>query len=464
MNEVEEITAVVRGALKAVDARPASKARALQPGEDVAVRKGESALTSRPFRLITMLGAMTGKVAPENAKVERELAHGFRKALEDTRQIAGEAEANSLLLPVKKGFLHDDAERTKAYRDLVAAVDGSEVDRDELAWLAKNGSAAVRKAAMSYLTETTGGSLVPPPEAGEVIPLMRNKSALDRAGARQVPLPPQGKWVAPRITGPSTGYWITESTAITESNPTTGAVEMMAKKNAVLIRIPNELFKFASAATDAMFREDVAKTLALNFDYAALYGTGSGGQPKGLIRYNTANELIDYAATTPTPGGVAANGNTLRPEDGYRMAGQVEDRNFDLDSFKWVMRPTQKAKILSYRSDAVAANDAAGLFVQGLTRLFGDKVGDQFCGYPVVGSSQVRNTTVKGASGAVLTEVFGGAWPEFLMGVYGAVEFAANAYGEATFIADQTLVRGILHCDCVPRYPGAFTWYQQLVR
>jgi HK97 family phage major capsid protein len=311
---------------------------------------------------------------------------------------------------------------------------------------------------MSYLTDTIGGTLVAPPEMGELIPLMRNQSALDRAGARMVPLPPQGKWVAPRITGPSTGYWIGENTAISESNPTTGQVEMMAKKLACLVRVPNELFKYANASADAMLRTDIAKTLSLGFDYAGFYGT-SGAQPKGLKFYDSTNEVLSYTAST-----VGTDGNTLNPQDGYLMSSNIEDRNFDLSGWKWIMRPKMWGKIASFRSSsgAVTTADQLGLFVQDLTRKLGDGAPAQWTGYPVVRSSQITASLTKG-SGTGLTEIWGGVWNEFLMGLYGAVEFATATQGDTMFAADQTLIRGILHCDCVPRYPGAFARCSDLV-
>lgn len=446
-----------------------------QDGESVApsIRKGEDTLSSRPFSLLRLIGARTGIIDADQAKVESDLIGRFNKALDETGCKASNTVAGSFFVPGAMSYLKDDAANHPATRELLeATVAGSAgVDPDEVAWLAertgrvqKGYGARYVKTAMSYLTETTGGALVPPPEMGELIPLMRNKSAVDRAGARQVPLPPNGKWVAPRITGPSTGYWIGENTAPTESNPTTGQATMQAKKLAVLVRVPNELFKFTSAGADAMLRDDVTRTLALGYDYAALYGAGGGGQPKGVVMYTDSNEVLDFAASTPAPAGIGADGNTLLPEDGYKMSSAIADRNFDNDgtSFKWIMRPKMWGAVASRRGDAVAAGDGAGVFVQSLTRILGDAVGKEWCGHEVVQSGQVRNNQSKGSSGSTLTDVFGGVWGELLCGLYGAIEFASNPMGDTSFQQDQTLIRGILHGDTVLRYPGAVVWYKQL--
>ena len=117
--------------------------------------------------------------------------------------------------------------------------------------------------------------------------------------------------------------------------------------------------------------------------------------------------------------------------------------------------------IAGRRADAVTAGDNSGVFVQSLTRILGDAIGKEWCGHEVVQSSQVRNTETKGG-GTGLTDLWGGVWNELLMGLYGAIEFVSNPMGDTAFLQDQTLIRGILHCDSVPRYSGAFSVYQYL--
>jgi HK97 family phage major capsid protein len=439
-------------------------------GHSPAVRKGEDSMTSRPFSFTKMIGAIAGVVPRESAKVEIDLLGGFRKALDETNSMIQGGSASATYYPGARSLLPYDAAFHKGTSAMLeSAASCGEVDRDQMLWEARRIDAGMVekgyeprfvKTAMSYLTDTIGGTLVPPAEMGELIPLMRNQSAVDRAGGRMVPLPPQGKWVAPRVTSATSGYWIGENTNITESNPQTGQVEMMAKKLAVLVRVPNELFKYASVSADAMLREDIAKTLSLGYDYSILYGK-SGAQPKGLVNYTGTNELLSYTAT-----GVGTDGNTLYPEDGYKMAAAIEDRNFKVDGqFKWIMRPKLWGKVASFRSSSGATTtaDQFGLFVQDLTRLVGAKLETNWTGYEVVRSAQIRADLTKG-SGTGLTEVFGGLWNEMLMGMYGAIEFASNPLGEATFTQDQTLIRGILHCDSVPRYPGAFVRCSDLIQ
>ncbi len=422
-----------------------------------AVRKGEDTLSSRPFSMLRLFGAMAGHVTPDQAKLELEMTGAFKKALNETgTMIQGGSGGSQWILGASDLLPYDASEHTatKLLREASGQFTKG-VDPDKMLWEAERLDNLL--VAMSYLTDSIGGTLVAPAEQGEVIPLMRNQSAVDRAGARMVPLPPQGKVVYPRMTSASTAYWIGENTSITESNPQTGQAEMMAKKLAVLTRVPNELFKYASVSADAMLRMDIAKSLALGFDYACLYGT-SGAQPKGLKYYNGSDEVLLYVAST-----VGTDGDTLNPQDGYLMSSAIEDRNFDLNGWKWIMRPKMWGKIASFRSSsgAVTTADQLGLFVQDLTRKLGDGAPPNWTGYPVVRSSQLPNNLTKG-SGTGLTEIWGGVWSEFLMGMYGAVEFAQATQG-TEFALDQTSIRGILHADCVPRYAGAFARATSLV-
>ena len=160
--------------------------------------------------------------------------------------------------------------------------------------------------------------------------------------------------------------------------------------------------------------------------------------------------------------GIGANGNTLQPQDGYRMAGYIEDRNFDLNSFKWIMRPRMWSAIASFRADAVTTGDQAGLFVQALTRLLADPIKSKWCDYEVVRSSQLPNNLTK-SGGSGLTQIWGGNWNEMLLGMYGAIEFLTSNMGDTSVAYDQTLVRALLHADSVPRFPGAFIQYTSLI-
>lgn len=466
---LEKATAIV----KAKGTKPAPRTTPLSEEQAKALDKTQGApwVTTGPvlkdsagFSVLKAIGAQRGFIPRDQAKAELDACDQFEKALRETHTLPNNREPGSIMLPFAMNHLPD---QTREHEGSVLiksmwlrGMEGH--DPDESLWLARRlQDGTVQKTAMSYLSDSIGGTLVPPPVQGELIELVRPRECLMQAGAMSVPIPANGRITWPRQTGPTTFYWVGENTAVTESNPTTGQVAMQARKGGVLTRVPNELFRFASVAADALIRTDMAKSIALGIDYAGLYGTGSSPQPKGLTLYTGTNEVIDYAGTTPAPSGIGTNGNTLKPEDGYFMVGLIEDRNFEFKG--WIMRPTLANNITGFRADAAAPADKAGQFVQGMMRAISDKLpGDNFCGYKVTKSAVVKNTQSKG-SASNLTDVFGGQWEHLMVGTYGAVEVASSVHGDSTFPQDQTLIRSLVFTDIVPRYEGAFIWYKQVL-
>lgn len=431
------------------------------PVERVNIRTGEDSLTSRGFSLVKAMGMVTNRLTADECKVEVEGLRSFTKAVDETGCRATALSSGTMLMPLGMNFLPEQVVTHEAYRTFRKSWDAGVAgyDPDEVAWLQRR---LVKSGGQSSLDDSIGGTLVAPPVQGELIDLVRPQEALIAAGATQVPLPPNGRIVYPAATSPTTAYWVGEKQTITDSEIGTGEVALMAKKLAVLVKVPNELFRFATVAADALIRKDASKSLALGLDNAALYGTGAL-QPKGLVSYTGTNELIDYAAiTTPAPAGIGANGNTLQPQDGFRMAGLVEDRNFEFGG--WVMRPILWGGIASRRAAAITANDEAGQFVQSQFREVGSGVTPTWCGYKVTRSAVIRNDQVKGSSGATLTEAWGGQWEHLMLGMYGAIEITTGATGDTQLATDQTHVRVLMLCDSAPRYRGAFIYYKQLLR
>jgi len=305
--------------------------------------------------------------------------------------------------------------------------------------------------ALSWLTETLGGSLVAPPEMGELIELLRAKEALVNAGARVVPLPPQGRLKYPRQTTASTTYWIGENKTIPDSDIGTGEVTLQAKKLAVLIKAPSELIRFASPAAEALMRDDMTKSLALGLDLAGLEGAGGDTRPRGIIN--------DPNIGTVTSGSTGANGDKVVGGDIYRMIALVEENQAEFEG--WIMRPKTLYKYYQLRADAVAQGDAAGPFLFNLIREAQADTPATLAGYPVTKSTQVSQVRSKGSSTS-LTYVVGGMWSDLLIGMFGAIEFAASTLSGDAFERDQTWIRGILSADVAARHSAAFSFLDNL--
>lgn len=421
------------------------------------VRVGENTLSSRGFSFQKAMGLMSGVLGVEEAKQEYDLSERLYKAMKSEYEWGGTPNRQGvrMLVPLCASFLPADRVngdfRVELKQMVLAGVSGA--DYDEMKWIRTKQleSQGYNTKTLSYLNELLGGALVAPAEQGELIELLRNKEALVNAGARTIPLPPQGKLKYPRQTSASNTYWVGENAPITESDVGTGEVTLQAKKLAVLIKAPNELMRFASPAAEALLRDDMTKSLALGLDLAGLEGQGGDLRPRGVIQFQNINQINSSSQT--------ANGDRFVGQDIYRMVAAVEESNAEFEGF--IMRPKALYKYYQLRADAVAQGDAAGPFLFNLIREAGDNTPAMLAGYPVTKSTQVSQVRAKGTSTS-LTYVVAGMWSDLLIGMFGALEFAATTQGDTAFANDQTWIRGILSADIQARHESAFVWMDNL--
>lgn len=459
-NQMEPVIDALKGTItKALDERLSPLEKELeelkkprQPGGiyPFFISKGESANTSRGYSYLKLFGLMSGQINKDYAKVEMDMHDRLRKLYVEGGGME-KAESNSILAPLASSHLIGmDTRFALEVRDVVkAGVAG--YDPDEALWWAQK--FGIQKA-LSSLDDTTGGSLLGPAGQGELIELLRNRVALQQAGAREITLPPNGRLQLPRHTGASTAFFVGESQAITASNETTGSLTLQAKKLACLVKTPNELIRFATVSIEQFIRDDIARVVALAEDKQGLDGTASGLKWLGIINYPNI--------TTRVASTVGANGNTFEPEDIMLMISDVESNNADFEAF--IMRPEMWAAIQNRRADAVTAGDKKGPWMFNTDRgAAGNRANRQLSGFPVVVSNQVVKNRTKG-SGTDLTYILGGQFSEWIIGRSGVLEFATTAVGDTPFQNDETWIRGIQHVDMAPRHEEAFVFVDTLLR
>ncbi len=429
------------------------------------VRKGENPLTSRGYMFTRLLGYIAGLVKPEDATVELGIANQLKSMADgnDYKYFRDSTTVNSrgtILAPLGAELMLGngvtDEFRHQIKSMTMAGVSGA--DPDQIRWMARKSYADGTKASpQSWIDATLGGDLVAPPEFGELIQLLRNKDAMMNAGARVVPMPASGRLKYPRQTSATTGYWVGENTStggVTASSFGTGSLNLEAKKCAVLVTLANELIRFGSPAAEAILRADMTKTLSLTFDKACLEGPGTGTQPLGVI--NTPGIV------TITPTTVAADGNTVSPQDLYAFLAGVAANNAEFQGF--ILRPEMFYNFVASRTGVYTGSGvtANGQFTFSEMREMGQGFQPMLGGYPATTTAQVSQTRVKG-NGVNLTYILGGQWDDAIMALFGSIEYAQATQGDAAFANDQTVVRAILTGDFGLRHAGAFAVMDNLL-
>ena len=213
---------------------------------------------------------------------------------------------------------------------------------------------------------SAGGNLVATDLlAGSFIDLLRNASALDRAGAT-VLTGLTGNVAIPRQSGAATAYWVAESGAPSESQQTLDQVTMMPRTVAAYTDYSRRLLIQSSVDVENMVRSDLARVLALKIDLAGLYGTGTNSEPLGL-KNTTGIGTEDFAANTPTFAEVVAlesdvaGANALLGNPVYlmnaAMRGALKTAVKDTGSGQFVYENNEVNGYRGEVSNQVASND-----------------------------------------------------------------------------------------------------------
>ena len=418
------------------------------PGAAPGIRQGEDPLGSRGYSFSRAAAVRQGAIPADECKIELQTHEMLLRVMKQGGFMP--AEGNSLIVPFWTDAIPGLSESQRA--DLRATIRQgvTGVDPNELRWIAQRHQ-SVRQG-LSQFDDTGLGVLLGPTLMGDLVDLIRAKEVFSRAGSTQLALPPNGRLRFPRQTGATTAYWVGESATITSSEPTTGDIDMIAKKLATLVKLPNELLRFGNPSVEAFVRNDMARVMALAADLAFLTGAGSTVRPKGLLSYAG---IQSHTAST-----VGTDGNTFEVEDVNLMIGKLEEANHDVAGLgaAWVMRPLMRAAISNRRASVYNGTTtvAKGEFLFEMDRASQvNGFQGSLSGQPIVTSTQVPNNGTKGA-GTGLTQILCGVFAHHLIGRVGVAEFATSTQGDTPFQADQTWLRVIQHMDAGVRYEDAF--------
>jgi HK97 family phage major capsid protein len=349
----------------------------------------------------------------------------------------------------------------------VKGFDFKQIDQDAIQ--------QVREKSMNLSNDQDGGIFRGPAQLGDLIDLMRNEMVLDRAGAKDITLPANGLMKLPKKVNSTQSYHEGEGYTLTpESQQKFGLLELNLKKIFCISTMTNEMSRFNTVDGEAMLREDMAQSTARKMDKTMLQGlsptvmSGGAKAPRGLISYGRPgtpltqwSEFEDYLIEY-TAGVTAANGDTLQPDDLYKMLSKLPDEVQGSDRLKFVGRYDLHAAIANRRADAVVSNDGKGMFLFDVVRGVDDKAKLSLAGRPYIGSSQVSNQRVKGA-GNNLTYLLAGDFSNWVIARLPVAEFLPNALADSNYRTDTTSLRMINFYDAGPRHAAAFVFVDNLL-
>lgn len=302
------------------------------------------------------------------------------------------------------------------------------------------------RATYSVGAGATGGNLVATNLlASSFIDVLRNNALIMNLGPTML-TGLVGNVSLPRQITATQTYWVQEGSNLTQSEATFDQVTLSPKQIGARSQYSRLALQQTTPDIEAVVRNDLAKVMALGIDLAAISGSGSSGQPTGILNTSGIGSVAmgtnGAAFTDGASGSVSGLDQLINLEGKLDTANALNGSLYYLTNAK-VVSALKKLKnaygeYLWTASDGVTTNGTPG----GVN------------GYPVARSNQVPSNLTKG-SGTSLSALIFGNFSELVIGMWGALEVLPNPYGSG-YNAGAVDIRAMQTCDIAVKHAASF--------
>jgi HK97 family phage major capsid protein/HK97 family phage prohead protease len=291
----------------------------------------------------------------------------------------------------------------------------------------------------------TGGNIVATNlMADQFIDVLRNKALVMSLGPT-VMSGLVGNVAIPRQITQTQTYWVTEASAITEAEATFDQVTLSPKQLGARSQYSRLMLQQSTPDIEAIVRNDLARVMALGMDLAMISGSGSSGQPRGVL--NTSG--IGSVAMGTNGLQLANLDPFIDLEKAVDVANALNGNLYYLTNSK-VVAAAKKLKDGQNLPLWTADHDNTTAGTAGLIN-----------GYPVARSNQVPSNLTKG-TGTNLSACLFGDWSQLVVGLWGGLEILPNPYGSG-YNAGSVDIRAMQTCDLAVRHAESFAAITDIV-
>ena len=267
-------------------------------------------------------------------------------------------------------------------------------------------------------TDTAGGNLVATNLlAGSFIDRLKKDLVTGQMGATVLD-GLVGNVAIPRMTSGSTGYWVSEGSAPTESATAYDQVSLTPKTVAAYVDMSRQLMMQSTPSIENLVRDDIRFVLAEAIDLAAIDGTGANNQPTGVLQTSGISNGDWSTASTPTWGEVVGLESTL----GTANALKGNLAYLTTPAFAGTMKTTLKDSSVS------------GYIME---------EGNMLNGYPCLKSNNCQASTL----------IFGN-WRDLIIGLWGTLDITVDPYSLST--SGGVRIAAFQSCDIAVRHAASF--------
>ena len=302
----------------------------------------------------------------------------------------------------------------------------------------------------TYVTSgaTTGGNLVATDlMADEFIEALRNNSIMLGLGVRTMTGLVGNVAIPRRASVASTYYLGTETTAITQSESTFDQVTLSPKNLAALSKYSRQTLLQGTPGIEQLVRRDITDGINLGIDLGVLNGSGSSGQPEGIMQTTGIGSVA-----------LGTNGGPITVESLVDLEEQVliDNGALNRDNIAYVTNAKVLAELKKLRAGGSTTGDGTFLVNNQLDALGRGATPTAVNGYPLYVTNQVPSNLTKGSSSGVCSAMLMGDFSQAMVGFWGnGLEITVGEDSD-DFSKALTSVRGIVTYDVAVRHPESF--------
>ncbi len=299
-----------------------------------------------------------------------------------------------------------------------------------------------QKRDLSVGVATAGGNTVATNlMAASFIDLLRKSMIVNQMGATVLD-GLIGDIAIPRQTGGATGYWVAEDGDPTESQQAFDQVAFTPKTVGAFTDMTRKLLMQSSIDIENFVRQDLATTLGLTLDLAAINGSGVSNQPTGILNTSGIGAVVGG-----TNGAVPTWGNMVDLET------EVSKDNAAMGSLGYLVNSDTVGKL---KQTEKVANTA-----QFIMNAMNQPGFAEINGYRAGMTNQIPNNITKGTSGATLSAMIFGNWRDLILAYWGSLDVLVDPY--AGGLSGRVRIRVLRDVDINVRHPESFSAHQDMI-
>jgi HK97 family phage major capsid protein len=240
----------------------------------------------------------------------------------------------------------------------------------------------------------------------------------------------------PRQSGTLTGEWVGESTAPSGGDMTLDSISLAPKTVGSLTSYSRKMLLQSTPGIEGLIMADLAAVVAGAIDKAALVGSGSGSEPKGLFTYIAGDGI-----------GVVTTSGTLSWAKVVELESTVATANADMGSLGYVTSPKVRGMLkvaftnTTYGEIPIWSRQGANEVVNG---------------YRALATSNVPDTFTSTHSGLIF-----GNWSDLIIGEWGVLDLSTDPYG-TNFGKGDVSVRALMDVDIAVRHLASFAYAKDI--